>query len=342
LAQALDLAWPFLTPELQQRVSRYLADQLAVRPAFQTTPEQYYNGVKRHPYPIDQRQMDGSDMVARRDAGYRASNHLHEFYGLERLMARTGQSPDEAVKKKAMSEVLALADRLDWAILGPGDSSGPSGRGLAANYWTMQGSATYNRWCAGLIGVLRMARSEGWSHEEPMLYYLAARLMLARMGQARCVSEMHARGLVRGPVETDDRAVSHIDAAKIVIARGPVGEVVNQDQEIPPFIDLVEPLGRLLGQCASDECGIYLDHLDTSMPLFFVSEAVKQSATEQHISPLQHLNGNVLAQYWVLDKTGPAFARYVDTTRLLGDLYYIQNVSALLQSWSQVSSKQGF
>jgi hypothetical protein len=85
-----------------------------------------------------------------------------------------------------------------------------------------------------------------------------------------------------------------------------------------------------------------LDHLDRSMPLFFVSEAVKQSATEQHLSPLQHLNGNVLAQYWVLDKTGPAFARYVDTTRMLGDLYYIQNVSALLHSWSPVSAKQGF
>ena len=206
---------------------------------------------------------------------------------------------------------------------------------MAANYWTMQGSATYNRWCAGLIGSLRMARSSGWSHEEPLLYYLTARLMLARVGQSRYVSQMHARGLVRGPVETDDRAVSHIDAAKIVIARGPVDEVVNQDQEIPPFIDLVEPLGRLLGLCASEECAIYLDQLDKSMPLFFVSEAVKQSATEQHLSPLQHLNGNVLAQYWVLGKTGSAFARYVDTTRWRGDLYHIQNVAALLRGWTR-------
>ena len=67
-------------------------------------------------------------------------------YVLERLMARTGQSPDEALKKKAMNEALALAARLDWAILGPGDSTGLTGRGVLANYWTMQGSATYNRW----------------------------------------------------------------------------------------------------------------------------------------------------------------------------------------------------
>ena len=44
--------------------------------------------------------------------------------------------------------------------------------------------------------------------------------------------------------------------------------------------------------------------------------------------------GNVLAQHWVLGKTGDAVARYVDTTRFLGDLYHVRNLAAAIQSYS--------
>jgi len=107
----------------------------------------------------------------------------------------------------------------------------------------------------------------------------------------------------------------------------------GKEKFIPPFIDLVQPVGRWLRLTGRDGCAIYLDQLDRSMPLWYLSEAVKQSATEQRLSPLQHYNGNVLAQYWVLGKRKGDFLRYVDTTRFKGDLYYVQNLAAALQSY---------
>jgi len=118
-----------------------------------------------------------------------------------------------------------------------------------------------------------------------------------------------------------------------VIGRGPLEMGVHENQEIPPFNDLTEPVGRLLGRYAREQCRRYLDHLDYSMPLWYISEAPKQSATEHRTTPLQYYSGNVLAQYWILDKTKDGFTRYVDTTRFIGDLYYIRDLAAAIESY---------
>lgn len=110
---------------------------------------------------------------------------------------------------------------------------------------------------------------------------------------------------------------------------------VHQNQEIPPFNDLTEEVGRLLGKYTRAECKIYLDHLDYSLPLWYISEAPKQQATEHRTSPLQNYNGNVPAQYWILGKRHEAFTRYIDTTRFIGDLYYIQNPAAGIDSYAE-------
>jgi hypothetical protein len=142
-------------------------------------------------------------------------------------------------------------------------------------------------------------------------------------------------GLVRGRPAEDDRCLLHIDATCAVVGRGALGRASFADQEIPAFINnLVEEVGVLLGKYAAGPCGRYLGLLDREAPLWYLSEAPKQSATEQRTCPLYHLNGNVLAQYWVLGKTGPAMERYVDTTRFKGDLFYIQNLAAAIDSYS--------
>ncbi|MCU0918118.1 MAG: hypothetical protein MUC88_26680 [Planctomycetes bacterium] len=109
---------------------------------------------------------------------------------------------------------------------------------------------------------------------------------------------------------------------------------VHQNQETPLFNDLVEEVGRLLGRCAQAECRTYLSHLDYSLPLWYISEAPKEQATEHRTTPLQYYSGNVLAQYWILGKRGDEFARYLDTTRFSGDLYHIQNLAACLRSYA--------
>jgi hypothetical protein len=48
---------------------------------------------------------------------------------------------------------------------------------------------------------------------------------------------------------------------------------VHQNQETPPFNDLVEEVGRLLGRYARPECRTYLDQLDYSLPFWYIGEA---------------------------------------------------------------------
>ena len=329
------MAYPYLSGDLQPKVKAYLAKQWQNYPPFKLDINRYKSGAPRNPYMIDFPSVDGRFESAARDIGFRQANQLYELYGIERYLHLQGQKPKDRLRFKANEEVVEIAHKMDWAILGPLRICGSRGGRGGVRYWDLQGSATYNRWAAGMAGFVRMARTAEWEKEERLGWYLFGKLAMARAAQGRYVAEMHKRGLVRGDAKDDDRCVAHIDERNVVIARGSISEVVSEDQEIPPFIDLVEPVGRIIGDRAQAGSETYLNQLDRSMPMWYISEAPKQSATEQRISPLQHLNGNVLAQYWVLGKKGKAFERYVDTTRFKGDLYFIQNISAAIDSCRQ-------
>ena len=181
---------------------------------------------------------------------------------------------------------------------------------------------------------IKQLESIGYKDVEPIGWYLLAKFAMARVALARYVPALHAAGLVRGAAADDNRALLHIDPTCAVVGRGALETGVHQNQELPPFYDLTEEVGRLLGAHARTACRIYLGHLDRSLPLWYLSEAPKQQATEHRTSPLQHYGGNVLAQYWVLGRTREAFTRYVDTTRFLGDLYYVRNLAAAIDSFS--------
>jgi hypothetical protein len=146
---------------------------------------------------------------------------------------------------------------------------------------------------------------------------------------------MHRMGLVRGEAKDDWRTLLHIDETCTIVGWGPLMAGVFQDQELPPFIDLVEEVGLLLGAHAQPACRVYLDTLDYAIPFWYLSEGPKLQATEHRTLPLQHYNGNVLAQFWVLGKKGDAFRRYVDVSRFRGDLYYIQNLVAGIESYGE-------
>jgi hypothetical protein len=196
-----------------------------------------------------------------------------------------------------------------------------------------QGQAVYNAWVAGALGFVRLGRRFEWE-ETSLGYYALAKLAMARVAQARYVEQLHAMGLARGPLTEEGRHLCHIDRSCALLQWStPYGRAV--DQEFAPFIDLVGEVGALLRTHAQPGCRIYLDYLDYAVPFWFLVEAPKQSACEQRVCPFQHYNGNVLAQYWILGKRGEAFRNYVDTTRFTGDLFYIQNLAALLDSFAR-------
>ena len=335
LAGALAASYPYLSEKLQETVLTYLKSEWEANPPFEFNRSRYTSGRLRTPYEIPWEDMDRQlGYALKREEEYRRSDHLFELYGVDAYLRLTGKEPPEKLRSKVRDLATEILGRQDWALMGPARFRTVRDR-HAVFYYNLQGSATYNRWLAGAIGLTRMAYRYGWENEEQLGRYLAAKLAVARIGQARYVYQMHRYGLVRGRTEDDNRALLHIDTTCAVLGRGPLEVGVHQNQELPPFNDLTEEVGRWFGKYARAECKIYLDHLDYSLPLWYISEAPKQQATEHRTSPLQNYSGNVLAQHWILDKQGDEFTRYIDTTRFVGDLYYIRNLATGIQCYRQ-------
>ncbi|MGB2819413.1 MAG: hypothetical protein WBF17_00425, partial [Phycisphaerae bacterium] len=337
LATALAEAHPYLPAQLQGKALAYLKDEWRRYPPLKFDPTRYTTGRLRTPYEFPWKEMRQVAFAMQREERYRRSDFFHELYGIDACLTLTGEKPAPGLKDAATGLAGTFLARQDWAIMGPSRLHDERNR-HAVFYYNLQGAATYNRYLAGAIGLTRLARRFGWKDVEPTGWYLLGKFAMARVGQARYVAAMHDAGLVRGQAGDDNRALLHIDPTCAVVGRGALETGVHQNQELPPFCDLTEEVGRLLGRHARAECGTYLDHLDRSLPLWYICEAPKQQATEHRTSPLQHYSGNVLAQYWVLGKTGEAFTRYVDTTRFLGDLYYIRNLAAAIDSFASAET----
>jgi len=336
LAHALATACPYLSPALQEKVKAYLKAEWEAYPPFTIEPSWYRKGTWRAPYDMPWDEMTRHMVLPiGRDIEYRKASFFIDLYRALAWYSLAGETDDAGELEDVAAEFTErLARRQDWAILGPSRLRSVRDR-HRLRYFTLQGQATTNRWLAGLIGAARLARQLGWKDREKLATYLFAKLAMARVAQARYVPEMHRMGLVRGKAVDDWRTLLHIDATCVIVGWGGIAAGVHQDQELPPFIDLVEEVGRLLGDYARPECRIYLGHLDAAIPFWYLSEAPKQGATEHRTCPLQHLSGNVLAQYWILGKRGKAFTRYIDTTRFTGDLYTIHNLTTAIDSFAE-------
>jgi hypothetical protein len=333
------MAFPYLSKPLQARVEAYLEAEWKAFPPFQIHNAWYRQGAPRTPYKMPWQDMTRHMTLPReRDKHYRSQCFLFDLYRAWEYYELTGEPPHPKLKAIATRLVTDLLAKQDWAIMGPTRLYTPHDRHWV-RYFTLQGQATYNTWLAGAIGFVRLARRFGWTEEEKLGLYLVGKLAVARIGQARYVAEMHRRGLVRGKPEDDWRTLTHIDGRCALVGWGGMMGGVHQDQELPPFIDLVEEVGRWLGRYARPACRIYLDRLDHDIPYWFLSEAPKLGATEHRTCPLQHTNGNVLAQYWILGKRGRGFTRYLDATRFKGDLYYIQNLAAALDGYAAAAKE---
>jgi len=330
-AYVLARAYPYLSAELQAKVRQYVNREWQQYPPLELDGRYYTEGAPREPYAVEKMEQR-SDVVRSRDESYRRRNFWLDLYRIDTAASVIGGLPEDAKwRDRAAALAADLAGHLDWAILGPVRL-----RELRSahetRFTTLQGSAAYNAWLAGTIGCARLARKHGWHDQQRLACLLAGKLALARIAQARYVEEMHRMGLVRGKPEDDYRAVAHVDEHCTIVRWGPLTTVVAEDQEFPPFIDLVPEVGRLLADYARPQCAVYLNYLDYAAPYWYLSEAPKQSATEHHLCPLWHQSGNVPAQAWILGKAGKEFYRYVDATRFRGDLFTIQNLVTAIEA----------
>jgi len=335
LAQALHLAWPYLSEPLRRRAVAYLKQEWKLSPPFQVNNANYRKGASRAPYEVPWQDAGrGAGGAYYREASIRQWHFFGDLYGVWAFDELTGGDEGSRCRDRAVKRAGELLAKQDWALCSPVERRKTSGFWRGVNYFDRNGQASCNVRLAGAIATVRLARKYGWQDTEKLAWYLFGKLALARVGMARYTAELHRMGLVDGPPQRDWRTLVHVDRTCVLTYRGHISTVVREDQEIPPFIGLVEEVGLLLGAHARQECGYYLDNLDRSMSLWYLSEAPKQSGSEHRLCPLQHKSGNVLAQYWVLGRCGEAFRRYVDVTRFKGDLYYIQNLAALIESYS--------
>ncbi len=336
LAKAVSAAYPYLSEELKRQVREYLKSEWKMNPPFRVDTAKYLEGANRAPYDVPWQEVRLTPAFNREKA-LRESRFFGDLYGVHEYIAITGEKLDaEPLRTQSITRVNELLALHDWALCGPvKPPSRRQGFFDPYSYYRRNGQSTYNSWLAGAIGFMRLARAYGWKDEESLGWYLFGKLAIARIGQARYTAELHRMGLVWGHEKNDWRTLVHIDQNCAIVLRGSISPVVREDQEIPPFIDLVEEVGRMLGRHAREECRSYLDNLDESMALWWISEAPKQSASEQRLCPLQHKSGNVLAQYWVLGKTRDEFRLYVDTTRFRGDFFHIHNLAALIDSYAE-------
>jgi hypothetical protein len=336
-AYALARAYPYLSRELQDRVRRYVATEWEHYPPLELDRRSYTDGAPREPYSIDGVGA-GPPGPLMRDQTYRQRNFLFDLYRIERASAVIPGLPDtDSLQERATQLASELAAELDWAILGPRRLR-QLNNASDARFTSLQGSAAYNAWLAGAIGLSRFAARHGWQDVEATASVLAVKLALARVAQARYVEQMHRMGLVRGECGDDHRSVVHIDQLCTIVRCGPITTISGQDQELPPFIDLVPEVGRLLAGHARAQCAVYLDYLDDAMPYWYLSEAPKQSATEHRLCPLWHQSGNVAAQAWILGKRDDEFRRYIDATRFRGDLFAIHNLATAIESYGSTRS----
>ena len=334
LAKATWAAFPYLSENLRQRVREYVKEEWKINSPFQFHADLYFKGANRAPYEMPWEEMNLTG-AWNRERALRQSRFFGDLYGVHAYSMITGERFDAtALREQIRTLAGELLGMQDWALCGPVKPYIVRGGFFDPySYYRRNGQSTYNSWLAGAIGMVRLARQSGWKEGEELGWYLFGKLAIARVGQARYTAELHRMGLVRGDEKDDWRTIVHIDREAAIVLRGSVFSVVRADQEIPPFIDLVEEVGRFLGRHACEECRIYLDNLDESMALWWISESPKQSASEQRLCPLQHKSGNVLAQCWILGKRKEDFRRYVDATRFKGDFYYIENLAALIDSY---------
>lgn len=321
-ADALRAAYPYLSEDGKKKALAYVTDEWKVNPPFQ--PNAYNKGAGRAPYAASSDQR-----AEQRDKEEQKQNRFRDVLLVDKFQTAVGDDmiPADELKSVAKREANELLMKQDWALCGPGETEGAR----FPKYFHLQGEGVYNSWLAGAYGFARLANRHGWA-EEPLAWYLAGKLTLARLGQAQYIKALHESGGVQGEYKDDWRCVVHIEPKCAILARGNFDFRIRSDQEIPKFYNLTPEVATLLADYAKEDSVRYLDQLDHSTPWYWISEADKQAATEHRLTPLHWKGGAVLAQYWIAGKQGDAFLRYVDTTRFKGDYYYIQNLAALIDS----------
>jgi len=286
------------------------------------------------------------------------------LYALEACLA-IGGTWDLKGRWKRLFEILEpYTRRSDWASLGwfrwNENYRLADGGGVALNCMDFGtgGVGDANRWLAGLIGFVRLARRQGAATHEALGRYLFARAAALRFAMGKLPRWLHEAGRVGAPKDPKwyakaidlARQPADLDGYPFALDwRGPqddIRQVVVLDEfgpslrvalrvgsagRLAPFRFLVPETARFLRGHLREESATFVHHTESFMPDWEV--AWGDAVLGSEASAVMHGNACdlFLAKAYVLGETPQALRRWLDIPWCpVGDYYYMAKLAATI------------
>ena len=348
-------AYPFLRPDLQPRVLKYVRDLRAKHPPEKLDFLLLGQGPPRERYrPTPPQILQRLNDNFRSRNFYVASRLVPEMnlYHLARYYEMTGDRNELKARWKDILAVLApYLESLDWGTMG--FFRRPVGYHQRAG---LGGVIDVNRFFAALVGAVRLARLAGDAEAEPMLWGLLARAAVLRFAMGKYTAYLYRHGLLRAPDEKDWMMSLLAGSWKGYLTtcdwRGSlddVTEVWQMDQFgtyihesrtpigfAPGLLGFLNPtpeLGRFFRAHLADETRSLLRRVNEVMPAWWCVYCPCVQTAESNIQPPEDAYQLFLLSAWVLDETPERLAWIRDVPWLArGDLFYINKLAETIRA----------
>lgn len=344
LILALCEALPYLNEEQRDSVAGYLRSEIDAYPPTKVWMYPLKEGTRRERYAVP----DGAfeDIEARWMPNREYGLPPMTMYALALWAERCGEWPYIAERWEAIRE--AFRDRLrflDWTTS------------------TVNSGAidSIHRHIAGAIGYARMAKRLGLPREADLGAYVAAKLILSRLGLYRLPETLYNEGIHPDTYAQKYGGAGGSPGYEMAVTRdvlelaqfGPVlGAVQLQHQQTADlkFAGMTPELARVLGDYSARHTRKFVDMVEEAVPLWYVREGANWIRSEDFLVwPL--LPGKIFqARASVLREDPAVLEKFFDMPICTGDLLYIRNLAALMErhagaSWRRMDDTvavQGF
>jgi hypothetical protein len=336
LASTLLAVRRHVAPELQKKIDDYLKAENAKYPILKWGWTPPADGARREGHDVD---LEVKDIVGRRRK--EAAARIENLYGLWEYSTHT---KDWGWLSSAWADVQEIVHRrddvIDWEL---GFHRG--------------GVHDLNLRIKGLVGYAQLARLKKDAKALDEAAYMLSRALVNRFAFARLsehrftsrqfhipegfdLPRFHARNAHKFNVflpayrkGADYRTAPQ--AGFVYVSERYLSEIGNfwHDHAILAWADLVPALASFLADTTMPELKNYLACIDEGLPTWYVAKAENLHATGEDAYFSPYMSWPVFqARSMIFREPAAQLARYVDVPYGRGDLYYLQNLAAVLEA----------
>lgn len=340
LVYTLSEAYDLLPAKTRREVKDYLKKEMQKCPPWRIGHVGYGSGRPRDAFDIPPEETDGkvpwkSIQRFMRPQGPPCFDTLYSMWS---YAYHTG---DRELVEELSEDIKGQYTRhlrsYDWAIMGVSRSPGIDPQVLAG----LTGAHTYNTVLAGLIGYRRLSGELGGSSEDPdFASYLAMKHFVCRFAACKFHRLFEKYKVIRFPpdmpdvmkrVERNRRQVLDLNESFVTLT-----DVIPSKKYLRfAFLNLVPEVGRFLhDHCLADVKDYVELHQELRDPYWFVPRSPDYRG-ESSPAPYSNYWGLFQAKAYALEERGEELEKYLHCPAALGDLYYIQNLTAAIRAHSE-------